>query len=350
MLYQASQAELAAFLADAKKFVETFQTTIMKSAPHIYLSALPFAPHRSMVSRHFLPQFPQTLKADISPEAGWPFTVALFEGHNDGVTSIAYSPDGRHIVSGSDDSTIRVWNAETGDLMGGPLEGHTKSVTSVAYSPDGRHIVSGSIDNTVRVWNAETGDLMGAPLEGHTDCVTSVAYSPDGRHIVSGSHDNTIRVWNAETGNLMGAPLEGHTGSLTSVAYSPAHRHVVFDSADNIIQVCNAATADFVEGHLDRNSGMGKFATTSAHANHIVTNSIGTSMQASSLMPGFAWRPNLDNGWICGSQSEFLFWVPPDCRLGLLEPNNTIIIGAVTKTRLDISRFVHGSQWTQCST
>jgi len=70
------------------------------------------------------------------------------------VSSVAYSPDGRHIISGSDDKMIRIWDAETGAAVGKPLEGHTKSVSSVAYSPDGQHIVSGSLDQTTHVWES----------------------------------------------------------------------------------------------------------------------------------------------------------------------------------------------------
>jgi WD40 repeat protein len=75
------------------------------------------------------------------------------------------------------------------DAVGKPLEGHTDRVRSVAYSPDGQHIISGSDDKTIRIWNAETGSAVGKPLEGHTHWVRSVAYSPDGRHIISGSSD-----------------------------------------------------------------------------------------------------------------------------------------------------------------
>ena len=75
------------------------------------------------------------------------------------------------------------------------LTGHTSWVYSVAYSPDGRHIISGSIDNIIRIWDALTQRQIGKPLTGHTDNVSSVAYSPDGRHIVSGSVDKTIRIW-----------------------------------------------------------------------------------------------------------------------------------------------------------
>src|SRR5258706_406445 len=111
--------------------------------------------------------------------------------------SVASSPDGRHIISGSDDHTIRIWDAKTGAAVGDPLKGHTHSVRSVAYSPDGRHIISGSDDHTIRIWDAKTGTAVGDPLKGHTHSVLSIAYSSDGQHIVSGSYDNTTRVWDA---------------------------------------------------------------------------------------------------------------------------------------------------------
>ena len=84
-----------------------------------------------------------------------------------------------------------------------PLEwiGHTSWVESVAYSPDGRHLISGSVDETIRIWDAETGAAVGEPLKGHSSWVLSVAYSPDGRHLISGSYDETIRIWDAETGH-----------------------------------------------------------------------------------------------------------------------------------------------------
>jgi WD40 repeat protein len=81
------------------------------------------------------------------------------------------------------------------------LTGHTHWVTSVAFSPDGSRIVSGSDDKTIRLWDATTGEQIGDPLVGHTDWVRSVAFSPDGSRIVSGSDDKTIRLWNATTGH-----------------------------------------------------------------------------------------------------------------------------------------------------
>jgi WD40 repeat protein len=175
--------------------------------------------------------------ATTGAQEGLPFT-----GHTDPVYSVAYSPDGKHIVSGGFDNTIRIWNVATGVQEGLPLTGHTDPVLSVAYSPDGKHIVSGSYDRTVRIWNATAGVQEGLPLTGHTDAVRSVAYSPDGKNIVSGSRDRTVRIWNATTGVQEGLPLTGHTNAVDSVAYSPDGKHIVSGSWDNTIRIWNTTT------------------------------------------------------------------------------------------------------------
>ncbi|KAF8595569.1 WD40 repeat-like protein, partial [Ceratobasidium sp. AG-I] len=95
------------------------------------------------------------------------------------------------------DNTIRVWGAHSGISVAGPFEGRTSPVFSVAFSPDGTRIVSGSGDKTIRVWDAHSGLLVAGPFEGHTDSVSSVVFSPDGTRIASGSGDQTVRVWTA---------------------------------------------------------------------------------------------------------------------------------------------------------
>jgi len=125
----------------------------------------------------------------------------VLEGHTDWVRSVAFSNDGRQIVSGSDDKSVRVWDASTGEVLN-VLEGHTAWVNSVAFSYDGRRIVSGSGDISVRVWDASTGEVLNV-LEGHTAWVNSVAFSYDGRIIVSGSHDKSVRVWDASMGETV---------------------------------------------------------------------------------------------------------------------------------------------------
>jgi WD40 repeat protein len=113
-------------------------------------------------------------------------------------------------VSGSGDKTIRLWNAETGEMLRPPLEGHEDWVRAVALSPDGKHIVSGSDDKTIQLWDAATGEILQPLLVGHKNGVWAVAFSSDGKHIVSGSDDKTIRVWNAETGGMLQPSFEGH--------------------------------------------------------------------------------------------------------------------------------------------
>src|SRR6266849_5432292 len=128
-------------------------------------------------------------------------TAGPFTGHTNRVRSVGFSPDGQHIVSGSDDGTIRVWNSMTGETAAGPFTTkNTGSANSVAFSPDAQHIVLGSFDGIIRVWNAITGETAAGPFTGHRSWVNSVAFSPDGQHIVSGSNDQTIRVSNVIIG------------------------------------------------------------------------------------------------------------------------------------------------------
>ena len=161
---------------------------------------------------------------------------AVLEGHTSLVESVSFSPDGRYIVSGSYDNTIRIWDVSTGVEVRPALEGHTGSVNSVSFSPDGRYIVSGSNDNTIRIWDVSTGVEVHPALEGHTSFVESVSFSPDGRYIVSGSYDRTIRIWDVSTGVEVRPALEEHTASVTSVSFSPDGRYIVSGSFDKIIR------------------------------------------------------------------------------------------------------------------
>ena len=138
-------------------------------------------------------------------------------GHAGTVAAVAFSPDGHLLASASHDSTIRLWQADTG-LPKATLE-HGAQVWGLAFSPDGQLLASAGGTRAVLLWDVDTGQPK-ASLEGHARVVTSVAFSPDGHTLASASHDSTIRLWQADTG-LPKATLEGHTGGVMSVAFSP---------------------------------------------------------------------------------------------------------------------------------
>jgi WD40 repeat protein len=115
------------------------------------------------------------------------------KGHDDHITSVAFSPDGEQIASASMDKTLQLWNVETCSSIGQPMKGDHK-ITSIAFSPslDSKQIASGSGDNTIQLWNTETSVRIGQLMKGHHDEIVSIAFSPDGKQIASGSRDMTI--------------------------------------------------------------------------------------------------------------------------------------------------------------
>ncbi|KIM58957.1 hypothetical protein SCLCIDRAFT_127030 [Scleroderma citrinum Foug A] len=210
---QVSRPDARELARDGMKFIHNFCIGSSASTPHLYISALPFCPENSALYRTLKPKFGSLTRAAVGHNQDWPASQVLpLQGHTDLVTSVEFSPDGKRIVSGSSDKSVRVWDADTGVQIGSPLQGHTDWVMSVGFSPDGTRIVSGSEDKTVRVWDANKGLQIGSPLQGHTDLVRSVEFSPDGTRLVSGSDDKTVRIWDSGTEVTIIKDVEANDG------------------------------------------------------------------------------------------------------------------------------------------
>lgn len=223
-------------VADGRMFLRSFGNVIATSAPHIYVSALFFAPISSHIYQIHSPIYRQTQNFKHGQSKHW-LALEMFITAPSGVHCVEFSPDGECIATGLDDGSICLWNATTGILQGKPFTGHEQRVCSVAFSLDGQQIISGSNDSTIRLWNVATGRLQGTPWVGHDDGVNSVAFSPNGHYVVSGSVDKTMHIWNTADGSMNGSALYGHTDSVTSVVFSLDGNKIISGSRDCTVGV-----------------------------------------------------------------------------------------------------------------
>ena len=156
--------------------------------------------------------------------------LASFKGGEYGVSSVAISPDGSKVVSG-DNNTIRLWDLNSKSELAS-FKGHKDIVRSVVFSPDGSKVVSGSDDRTIRLWDINSGSEL-ASFKGHKDIVRSVAFSPDGSKIISASDDKTIRLWDINSGSELA--VFRHEAPVSSVAFSPDGQKIICASDDSTI-------------------------------------------------------------------------------------------------------------------
>ncbi len=162
-------------------------------------------------------------------------------GHHHWVCSIAFSPDGKTLVSGSGDKTVKLWDVATGHCWQ-TLEGHTDWVISVAFSPTRPIVASSSSDRTIRLWNIHTGDCL-QTLKGHEHWVCGIAFSPNGETLVSASDDRTLKLWNTQTGECY-RTLIGHSSVVRGVTISANGSLIASGSEDQTIKLWDATTGE----------------------------------------------------------------------------------------------------------
>src|SRR5215475_5671835 len=179
--------------------------------------------------------------------------IRSLAGHGGTVRSVAFSPDGKLLASASEDKTIKLWQVSTGKHIR-LFNGHAGSVYSVAFSPDGKTLASSSEEgneSALRLWEVNTGRLIRS-FEERNQWVTSVVFSPDGRMIASGSHEQVVKLWDVETGNLIRSFM-GHRNTIHSVAFSPDGKTLASGSSDHKVKLWDVSAGNLIHSFDGQN-------------------------------------------------------------------------------------------------
>jgi len=196
------------------------------------------------------PTKPGLDEASTPAQPEGPHPKHIFEGHESHINTFVFLHDNVHIVSGSDDGTMRKWDCETGLLVGEPWEGKGGCIWTLALSPDGKTIACGRADGTVQRWNTD-GEMSEGIWMNHNDIVKSVSWSPGGGHIASGSDDGTIQIRKAESGKVAVSPIKTKRGSVSGLAYSPSGDRIASSGENFNICIWDSNTGELLVGPIE---------------------------------------------------------------------------------------------------
>ncbi|KZT39380.1 WD40 repeat-like protein [Sistotremastrum suecicum HHB10207 ss-3] len=295
----------------------------------------------------------------------------LSERHNDSIRSLCFSPNAELLLSASDDTTIRVWDIQSGNVL--PLRVipiHTKSpyeldcAFAAIFAQSGNRIVSAHyFDLSLKVWDVDAEDSLKQRIDWPPDQDVKLAVSPNGGRLLSASKER-IQVWNIVDGQLskFGQNLEADHGDVCSAAFSPDSCKVAVAFGDKTIQIwdvetgkkfgaplhshCKAQTLAFTPD--GRQIMAASTADGLVHTWDIATKP--STLPWKSKPADERWlMPDPWDGWVydTGPDESRLFWVPERFRPGFVWSDRHHVIG-YPETRVDISDFVHGEEWTRC--
>jgi WD40 repeat protein len=169
--------------------------------------------------------------------------IRTFTGHRGSVWSVAVTPDGEQVISGSQDGTLKIWNLNTGKLVR-KIAAHDGSINAISTTLDGLQVISGSHDKTLKVWNLKTGELVDT-LTGHYGSVNAVVLTPDGSKLISGSSDCSLKVWDLKSAEVL-YTLVGHRASVTAatIVFTQNKQWVISGSYNDTLRVWNLETRE----------------------------------------------------------------------------------------------------------